>query len=166
MSNELTPTKDKPLTGPEFKYLQALEMGLPPTTAIKHTESKYGLKQFLELARQNVVFIREEERIVELQREELSITREKIQAMVMDAVDMAKVIGDPNAIIRAAAELNKMCGFYAPETKIIELGAGAREMRNVLESMDDNELLKLLERDDSDIIDIEFEEVQEVSNDR
>lgn len=84
------------------------------------------------------------------------VTRGKVQDIVLDAIDMAKVQAMPGDMIRGAQELNKMNGFYAPEKRELELGEKAREVLSRFEAMSDLELLHALEAD-PDPIEAEFE---------
>ncbi len=87
----------------------------------------------------------------------LGITRETVLQGMMDAVADAKALADPMAQIAGWREIAKICGYYAPEVKKIELSAGAKTVLQRMEQMDDEELLRLAE---SEIIDVEFTEVR------
>ena len=92
----------------------------------------------------------------------LQITREKVQALVMEAVDMGRTLADPLAIIRGAQELNKMCGFYAPEEKKVILTSEQRRTITQFDDMSDEDIAKVLESSEiSQAIEAEFEEVEE-----
>jgi len=79
-------------------------------------------------------------------REELAttsgITREDVLAGLKDAAELAKTMADPQAMVRAWAELGKLLGFYAPEVKKVLHGLD-EESRKAIESMPDSELFKL-----------------------
>jgi len=97
-------------------------------------------------------------RLEDENRKDMAMTRDKVQAIVLEAIDMARLIADPMAIIRGAQELNKMCGFYAAEEKKITLTAGQRRMTAKYDEISDKDLLEMIE-DQSDIVDAEFEEI-------
>lgn len=69
-------------------------------------------------------------------------TREDIARMLKDAYDVATTMADPGAMVRAAAELGKLLGHYAPEVKKHQHELGEGTLR-ALERMSDSELLKL-----------------------
>ena len=92
----------------------------------------------------------------------LEMTREKVQALVMEAVDMGRTLADPLAIIRGAQELNKMCGFYAPEEKRITLTSEQRRTITQFDGMTDEEVAKVVESGNmAEVIEAEFKEIPE-----
>ena len=68
------------------------------------------------------------------------------------------MIADPMAIIRGAQELNKMCGFYAPEEKRITLNTNQKKLIEKYDHMTDEELA-LAASKEADVIEGEFEEL-------
>lgn len=70
------------------------------------------------------------------------ITREDVLAGLQEAAMFAKLMADPQAMVRAWSEIGKMLGFYAPEVKKVEHNFG-KETREVLRNMNDQELLQL-----------------------
>lgn len=61
-----------------------------------------------------------------------------------EAIDVARLRSDPSAMIAGWREIAKMCGYYAPERKQVQLSAGAWAQRNELERMTDQELAELI----------------------
>jgi phage terminase small subunit len=88
----------------------------------------------------------------------LGLTRDDVLQGMMDAIDQAKVLADPLTQIVGWRELAKVCGFYAPEVKRIELSEGARGYIQRLESMSDEQLMQIAT---ADAIEADYEEVQE-----
>jgi hypothetical protein len=86
------------------------------------------------------------------------ITKDDVIKGLKDAAEMAKLIGDPQAMVRAWAELGKLCGFYAPEVKRIEKGINKGELRKALEDLSDDELYQISH---GRVIDGKFERVKE-----
>ena len=80
-------------------------------------------------------------------RSELStisqIKRADAIAGIMEAIDLAKLCADPASMIRGWAEIAKMLGFYAPETKKIEITNATGSMIKKYEQMSDEELYQL-----------------------
>lgn len=70
------------------------------------------------------------------------LTRESIAQMMMDAVEMARVMADPQAMIRGAAELAKLLGLNAPEVKK-HLHSLDKDSREAIRGMTDEELHRL-----------------------
>lgn len=92
-------------------------------------------------------------------RNELSsaaqITRGDMLAVMMDAIDMARLLADPQSMIKGASEVSKMLGFYAPEVKKVELSMSQARVRSKLISMTDEELLLMASGQEPLTIDME-----------
>lgn len=84
--------------------------------------------------------------------ETVQIKRADMIAVMLDAIEVARVLADPQAMIKGAAEVSKMLGFYEPETKRVELTGPQARTRTKLMTMSDEDLLGLIE-------DAEFTEV-------
>lgn len=74
----------------------------------------------------------------------LEISRLTIMRGLLDAIEMGRAQEKPLAMIRGFAELNKMCGFYEPEVKQLELSAGQAGFMKHIHDMTDGELLAVL----------------------
>lgn len=70
-------------------------------------------------------------------------TREQVHDMVMQAFEVAKMAVDAGSMVRAAAELNKMNGYYAPEQLNLSVTMSLKEKQVALEQLSDEELLRL-----------------------
>lgn len=89
----------------------------------------------------------------------LQITRADAIEGMQDAVNMAKLAGDPMSMIRGWSEIAKMLGLYAPEVKKLELSMTARNLQSKYEAMSDEELLAIAEGR-TNVIDGTFERLQ------
>ena len=78
--------------------------------------------------------------------EELEITREKVMRGLLEAVEIARLQADPAALVRAWSELARMCGYYAPERKQVDVSVSAKRMVDQFEAMSDAELLQLADQ--------------------
>ena len=77
---------------------------------------------------------------------QLQVTRQGVLDGLQEAIELARAQGNPTALIGAWREIGKMCGYYAPERKHVELSAkGERTMRR-LEVLSDEELLAMAEQ--------------------
>ncbi len=74
--------------------------------------------------------------------QEAAITRGRVLAGLREAIELARERQDPGAMIRGWATIGRMAGFYAPETRRVELNAGY-VLRAQYEVMTDDELLSL-----------------------
>jgi len=85
-------------------------------------------------------------------------SREKVLKGFLEAIEQAKLMSEPMTQIAGWREIGKMCGYYAPEVKEININVGAKRVIGQLEVMSDRELLELIEKD-SEVIEAEAVEV-------
>ena len=84
--------------------------------------------------------------------EVVNMTREKVMNGFLEAVEIARLQAEPATMVKAWSEVARMCGYYAPETRKIDISISAKRMVDKFETMSDEELLKYAEKD---IIDVE-----------
>jgi phage terminase small subunit len=72
------------------------------------------------------------------------MAREDVMSNLMRAFRIAEQMDDPQSMIRAMSEVNRMCGHYAPEKKILEVTGEIKHMQQQLEELPKEELLRLL----------------------
>ena len=87
----------------------------------------------------------------------LGLTRDKVLQGMMDAIEQATVLADPLTQIAGWREIAKICGFYAPEVKKVELSGTGKQIVDRLRSLTDEELLAISE---AEIIDVESTRVE------
>lgn len=87
----------------------------------------------------------------------LGITRETVLEGMMEAIGQAKVLSDPMSQIAGWREIAKICGFYAPEVKKIELTGSAKRVVEQMQQLSDAELLEIAQ---GDVIEAEYAEVR------
>lgn len=82
-------------------------------------------------------------------RSELStaaqVKRGDMVVVLIEAIDMARMMADPMGMIAGAREVGKMLGLYAPEEKKIDLTVNQQRLRSQFEGMSDEELLNVIE---------------------
>ena len=151
---------EKPNPTPfKIKFVEALEAGMQPVQAAAHAGSK-DPQQYVHKVMSSDVWIKEEwARICRENAERAKMTREKVQDIVLEAVDMAKMLSMPGDMIRGAAELNKMCGFYAPDKVDITIEATLKRVQTQYEALSDAELIALM-GDRLDPIEAEFRRLE------
>ncbi len=76
------------------------------------------------------------------------VTRAAVLQGFEEAIEVARLRSDPSAMIAGWREIAKMCGYYAPERKQVQLSVDARVQRNELERMTDAELAELIAEGD------------------
>lgn len=74
----------------------------------------------------------------------LSLRREDVLAGLLEAVNQARVQSNASGMIAGLREIGKMMGFYAVETKRVELTAGQGATQRRMEAMSDGQLLALI----------------------
>lgn len=83
------------------------------------------------------------------------MSRKKVMDGFLEAIDIARIQADPTAMIKGWTEVAKMCGYYAPDTKKIDISISAKRLVDKFETMSDEELLKYAEKDIIDLVPIE-----------
>lgn len=90
---------------------------------------------------------------IAVEREEYAkasgMTKKKVIDGFSEAIDMARIKGDPIAMIAGWREIGKMCGFYEAQKAEITVSVQGQVLIQRLNSMSDEELLQLAEGDPS-----------------
>jgi phage terminase small subunit len=92
--------------------------------------------------------------------EAAQVSRKQVLDGMLDAIQMAKMQGDTAVMVAGWREIGKMCGFYAAEKKEVSVNITAKRAIDKLETMTDQELLEMMEKD-SAALEGEFTEVAE-----
>lgn len=71
------------------------------------------------------------------------MTMKRVMQGFLDAIEQAKMMAEPATQIAGWREIGKMCGYYAPEVKRIDLNVSGQIVGR-LESLSDAELLKVV----------------------
>lgn len=162
MPKGITP-KNPVITEMKRKYLEGIYMGMGKLAAARFAGSS-SPSSYVGIMNDDPWIQGEIEIYREKQREDMEMSREKVQAIVLDAIDMAKLTADPTAMIRGAQELNKMCGYYAPEKKEVTVEGSLRRIQTEFEHMSEVELLEAIGQE-QDAIEGEFELLEEEEQD-
>ncbi len=132
------------------EWLDFVQSGLTPVQAA----SAAGYKDPIHAANRlsKLPWAKQEMASLRTAREkEMRMTREKVQKGILEAIELARLGGkngpDPASMIRGFAEINKMCGYYAPEKKQLELTGTQRRLQNDFETLSDDKLLELIEQE-------------------
>lgn len=82
-------------------------------------------------------------------RDELSsaaqISRVDVLDGFMEAINLARLSADPQAMIKGWTEVGKMLGYYAPEVKKLEITDNQKRLQSKFEAMSDEDLMKVIE---------------------
>lgn len=126
----------------QWKALEYIEMGLSSYQAAKKAGYKDPKHAAYEL-RKNETFMAEADRRLQRNAKKMEMTRDKVQAMIMEAFEIAKMTTDANAMVRACSEINKMCGFYEAEKAQIDLNKQQAALYDRLNELSDEELMMM-----------------------
>lgn len=104
--------------------------------------------------------------LVEEAREELAkkynVSKERVVRGMVDAIERARIFGEPNTEINGWKELSKMHGYYEPVTRRIEISQDQAALQRQIESMSRDDLLALANgKDNSMLIEGEYVEVDD-----
>ena len=87
------------------------------------------------------------------------MTRKKVIDGFLESIDMARIRAEPASMIAGWREVGKMCGFYEPQKVKVEVSVQGQVLMQRLQTMSDEELLKLAESDPT-ALEGEFEVVE------
>lgn len=91
----------------------------------------------------------------------VGMTRERVMNGLVEAIDMARTMADPNAMVAGWREVGKMCGYYAPVSVKVDVSVTDNTAYGRLNRMSDAELLELAKKDRL-TIDVEAKEVPQL----
>jgi len=91
--------------------------------------------------------------------------RKHVLAGIMEAIDLAKHLKQPAAMITGWKEVGRMCGFYEPDRKEIMLSVDKKEFLKDIKAMTTEQLLEHVKAtvEDEEDIEGEFEVVDDTS---
>jgi hypothetical protein len=75
---------------------------------------------------------------------------------------MAKLTSEPASMINGWKTVGQMCGYFEPVKRTLDVNINGNVNIKRLESMSDNELLKLIKGEVTDVV---FKEVEEIESD-
>jgi hypothetical protein len=90
--------------------------------------------------------------------ESCQMTRKRVMDGLLEGIEMAKLVSEPASMISGWREVGKMCGYYEPVKRSIDINISGNVTMKRLESATDDELLKLIK---GEITDVAFREVEE-----
>lgn len=73
------------------------------------------------------------------------VSRKKVMDGMLEAIEFAKMQADPGNMISGWREIAKMCGYYAPEVKKIDVNITTKRVIDKLETLSDEDLLEMVE---------------------
>lgn len=153
---ELEENADRPLNERERLYVQGRAQGMGHVAAQRMagysaTSSK---AESIFLSRPAIRAALEVEQAK--YRDQCKFKRDDVLNGLSEAIEQAKIQADPMGQIAGWREIAKICGFYAPETKKIELGGSAQRLLAKFEQLSDQELMEIAQ---GEVIEAEFTDV-------
>ena len=139
---------DKPLTEKQklFAKLWASGENINTATARAGYENchTYGYR----LARQpNVLALYAEEKAK--YEDAAQMTRKKVMDMLLESYAAAKMVSEPASMVSAAREIGKMCGYYEPVTRKLDITVNGNVINDRLNRMTDAEILDFITKGDA-----------------
>jgi hypothetical protein len=134
---------DFEITQKEKLLAEAIFGGLPQSVAKKHAgyAASAVVKNIMEKSNVAKYF----KYLSITSKKKVHYTRESIAEGIAEAIEDAKLIGDPMAQIRGWTEIGKMYGHYAPEVKRIEVTTSQQQLLDQVGSAPVEELVELAE---------------------
>ena len=77
----------------------------------------------------------------------MDMSRKRVMDGFIEAIEQAKLMSEPMSQISGWREIAKMCGYYAPEVKKIDINISSQRVLSQLETLSDADLLELIEKD-------------------
>lgn len=87
--------------------------------------------------------------------ERIDVSRKDVLEGMKEAIDMARSLQDPVAMIAGWREIAKVCGHYEPTRKQVDISINGHVALQKLEQLPDADLMKLIE---AEVIEVEDDE--------
>jgi phage terminase small subunit len=89
------------------------------------------------------------------------MTRKKVVDGMKEAIDMARVKADPAVMVAGWREIGRICGFYEPVKHKVEVSVSGKVLVEKLQTMSDEELLRLAEESQDEALEGDFEVIED-----
>lgn len=73
------------------------------------------------------------------------MTRKKVMDGLLEGVEMAKLAGEPASVIAGWREIGKMCGYYEPVRRKLDITVSGNVVMDRMNRMSDAELLRVIQ---------------------
>lgn len=123
-------------------FIEEMGLGRSPTAAARRAQYSSPFKSGKDLIADPDI-LAEVQALQAANRNRANLNREDVMKRLLEAYQMAKLQDDPQSMIRAMGEVNRMCGHYAPEKKEISISGHATVIQAELEALTKEELLQL-----------------------
>lgn len=135
--------KSRVLTEKQATYVDSILEGKSKSDAARAAGSTPNNKHALERSKT----VQEALATARAELEDIStLRRVDVLEGIMESIDMARTMAEPATMISGWKEIAKIMGYYAPETKRIELSTEQANVQKKLEMLSDQELLEMLQK--------------------
>jgi len=128
----------QPLSPRQQKLVEGVGQGMSERAACNYAGLKFSGHYFKDP--RIIAGIAEEKRKNAAAAE---LKRQDIIDGLKEAVLLSKQVSDPHALIKAWSELGRLCGFYAPEVRKLDISVTAKRVITQMEQLSEVELLQL-----------------------
>lgn len=134
---------NKPLTQKQKLFIKywAEGMAIQPAAAKAGYSSPSMVYRLVRMP--NVLKLYNEEK--RLYEEACQMSRKKVMDGLMEAIDMARTMAEPATMVSGWREIGKMCGYYEPIQKRVEVSISGNIIHERLNRLSDEQLLKLIQ---------------------
>ena len=133
----------KPLTEMQKTFVKLWAQGESIATASHRAGYADGSVYAYRMIRMpNILALYNEEK--RLYEEASGMTRKKVMDGLLEGVEMAKLAGEPASMIAGWREIGKMCGYYEPVRRQVDITVNGSLVMDRMNRMSDAELLKLI----------------------
>lgn len=129
-----------PITTQQFKFARLIGRGESVMTAGVLAGYKQPHLCYVMMKMPKIAALVEHER--KLYEQENAVTRQKVQAIFMEAIDMARLMSDPMSMIAGAREIGRMAGYYAAVEQKFTLTVDGELQLKQLNTMTDQQLME------------------------
>lgn len=91
-----------------------------------------------------------------LYEESCQMTRKRVMEGLLEGVEMAKLVSEPASVISGWREIGKMCGYYEPIKRTVDINIRGDVTMKHLDRLSDADLLKMIK---GEVTDVAFNEV-------
>jgi phage terminase small subunit len=144
-------SKDAPLSrlreGKEKQFALFLSEGKSQATAARLAGYSIHRKQDYERVAARPTVRAAVQHLQKRYEDSIVASRRMVLEGFLEAIEQAKLQADPAVQISGWREIGKMCGYYAPEVKEVNVTVGAKRVIGQLEVLSDAELLEMIEKD-------------------
>lgn len=134
---------DKPLTEKQMLFVKNWAAGDSITAASSRAGYNDGASMAYRMVKMpNILRVYEAEK---LKYEEASqMTRKRVMDGLLEGIELAKLMAEPASVIGGWREIGKMCGYYEPVKRRVEVSVNGNVVLERMNQMSDADLLRLV----------------------